>query len=229
MTNRKTAIITGYSSGLGAEMAKGLIESGYLVIGVSRRQPQDDVFCDEHQESIVQIRGDASDPETVAKAFESAGQKGNLDVVISCAGRGVFGPAGSYTADDVENVLRANLTSLILFSDAAVNALKESGGKIVNIMSTSSNIPRPHETIYCAAKWGARGYTESLRAELKETDIHVIAVYPGGMNTAFWNNAIRPEKDPKSFMNPEAVAKRILSAITDDEVSYVSDIVINRP
>ena len=61
---------------------------------------------------------------------------------------------------------------------------------IVNIMSTSALIGRAEETIYCAAKWGARGYTEALRTELKGTKRNIIAVYPGGMKTDFWKSRV---------------------------------------
>lgn len=230
MSNKKTAIVTGYSSGLGAEITKGLINLGYTVIGVSRRKLKKGVYETEELKNIVEVYGDVSDPATVSTAFDMSAQHGNLDLVISCAGRGVFGVVGNYSASDIEEVLRGNLIGTILFSDAAVNALKANGGKIINVMSTAASVARKNETIYCASKWGARGYTESLRAELKGSNIQVIAVYPGGMNTSFWSDSINSNVDSSSFMSPSSVANRILVAISDDDDStYISDIVINRP
>jgi short-subunit dehydrogenase len=87
-------------------------------------------------------------------------------------------------------------------------------------MSTAALAGKPGETVYCAAKWGARGYTEVLRAELKET--RVLAVYPGGMKTPFWSS------DPRraaNFMDPKEIAGRIVDAIFNSDVT---ELVIRR-
>ena len=94
-------------------------------------------------------------------------------------------------------------------------------------MSTSALIGRAEETIYCAAKWGARGYTEALRTELKGTRRNIIAVYPGGMKTDFWK-IIGKDKNISSFMEPAAVAIKIVNAVLDSDKMLVTDITINR-
>jgi uncharacterized protein len=98
---------------------------------------------------------------------------------------------------------------------------------IVNIMSTSALYGRDKETIYCAAKWGARGYTEALRTELKGTKRNIIAVYPGGMKTDFYK-ASGQNRDLSGFMNPNEVAEKIVHAVLNSEKLVVSDIIISR-
>jgi short-subunit dehydrogenase len=98
---------------------------------------------------------------------------------------------------------------------------------IVNIMSTSAQTGRAKETIYCAAKFGARGYTEALRSELKGTRRNIIAVYPGGMKTDFWNIPGQ-DKDLSSFMDPAEVAAKVVNAVLVSDKMIVTDITINR-
>lgn len=227
--NIKVGIITGASSGLGLELAIRLVTEDYFVVGVSRRMPTDQRWLERTKQSrCVHVAGDISQEDTVMEAFATANQIGTLDLLINCAGEGVFGPVGSISRQDIDDVLRGNLIGTILFSQAALTQFKNSGGLIVNVMSTASLVGRSNEAIYCAAKWGARGYTESLRLEAKGTNAKVVAVYPGGMNTPFWARAKGTHVDPHKFISPVVVADMILNSLIKHEGGYISDITINR-
>lgn len=189
------AVVTGASSGLGLEIAALLRARGMRVIGVSRRGPD--------------IRGDASRRETALAALAAAGPTTNL--LVNCAGTGIYHPAGSYTPEEIEQTINANLIATINFCEVFIPHLH---GSIVNVMSTAALTGKPGETVYCAAKWGTRGYTEALRAELKDT--RVIAVYPGGMKTPFW--ASDPAR-AAGFMDPGDIAAKIVDAIFDSDVT----------
>jgi NAD(P)-dependent dehydrogenase (short-subunit alcohol dehydrogenase family) len=196
------AIVTGASSGLGRAIAE-LLGLRMPVVGVSRRG-----------------LGDASNPETARRAIEEAERLGAIDILVNCAGVGIFGPAGSYDESAIDRVLDANLKATIVFCDALYPRFKEHGGTIVNVLSTAALIGKPNETVYCAAKWGARGYTEALRAEAKGTKARVISVAPGGMDTPFW-----PERR-ETFMDPNEVAAVIVDAI--ERKVNVTEITITR-
>lgn len=201
------AIVTGASSGLGLEIAQQLRARGTLVVGVSRRSSAD-------------IAGDASKRETALRAIEAAGRLGAIDLLINCAGLGIFGPAGSYDEPSIAAVINSNLIATINFCDLLFPRFKEHGGTIVNVLSTAALIGKANESVYCAAKWGARGYGESLKAEAKGTKARIIAVAPGGMNTPFWS-------EPRNgLMNPGDVAATIIDAV--DRPVDVSEIVITR-
>jgi short-subunit dehydrogenase len=94
-------------------------------------------------------------------------------------------------------------------------------------MSTSALLGRDNETIYCASKWGARGYTEALRAELKGRKRNIIAVYPGGMKTDFYVVA-EQDRDISEFMDPKEVAEKIVNAVLVKDKLLVTDITISR-
>ena len=194
------AIVTGASSGLGLEIAE-LLAQRMPVVGVSRRD-----------------YGDASDPGTARRAIEEAERFGPIDLLVNCAGVGIFGPVGFYDEQAIDTVLDANLKSTIVFCNAVFPRMKE--GTIVNVLSTAALIGKPNESVYCAAKWGARGYTEALRAEAKNTKVRVVSVAPGGMDTPFW-----PERRA-NFMDPREVAEVIVDAI--DRKVNVTELVIQR-
>lgn len=206
------AIVTGASSGLGREIALLLGEGDRQVVGVSRRP-----F---HEPPIASVAGDASLRETAARAVDAAKQFGQIKVLVNCAGAGVFGPVGSYDDAAIERVIESNLIATIMFCEALFPRFRTDGGTIVNVLSTAALIGKPNESVYCAAKWGARGYTESLRAEAKGTKARIIAVAPGGMDTAFWSDR------RSDFMDPKEIAAIIVDAI--ERPVNVGEIVINR-
>ena len=201
------AIVTGASSGLGLEIAQQLRARGTLVVGVSRRASAD-------------VAGDASKRETALRAIEAAERLGTIDLLVNCAGLGIFGPTGSYDESSITAVINSNLIATINFCELLFPRFKEHGGTIVNTLSTAALIGKPNESVYCAAKWGARGYGESLKAEAKGTKARIIAVAPGGMNSPFWS-------EPRNgFMDPADVAATIIDAI--NRPVDISEIVITR-
>jgi short-subunit dehydrogenase len=212
MTSEDVAIVTGASSGLGREIALLLAGRGARVLGVSRRP-----F---HEPPIVSIAGDASRRETASRAIDAAQQLGKVTLLVNCAGAGIFGPAGSYDEAAIARVLESNLVATIVFCEALVPRFRSAGGTIVNVLSTAALVGKPNESVYCAAKWGARGYSEALRAEAKGTKLRVISVAPGGMDTPFW------KERREDFMDPKDVAAVIVDAI--ERPVNVTEIVISR-
>ena len=92
------------------------------------------------------------------------------EYLFNNAGRGLFTRATNSTSALIDAVFEANLKGMILLTSEILRITPEEEElTIVNIMSTSALLGRAEETIYCAAKWGARGYTEALRTELKGT------------------------------------------------------------
>lgn len=196
------AVVTGASSGLGFEIAALLRQRGFEVVGVARRGPD--------------IKGDGAKRETAIAALAEARRRGTIELLVNCAGIGIFHPAGTYTDEEIERVIGSNLISMINFCDVFVPVVPV----IVNVMSTAALTGKPNETVYCAAKWGARGYTEALRAEAM--GVRVVAVYPGGMNTPFWAGDAKAAR----FMDPREIAGKIVAAALD---SAVTELVLRRP
>jgi len=201
------ALLPGGTSGLGAEIAKLLRARDFAVVTVSRRK-------------TAHVVGDASREDTVKRAVEAAEKLGQITLLINCAGAGGFGPTGTYDEESVRRIIDANLTSTILFCDALFPRFARDGGTIVNVLSTAALMAKTNESVYSAAKWGARGYTEVLKAEAKGTKARILSVAPGGMQTPFW------ESPREGFMDPREIAAIIVDAI--ERPVNVNSIVIER-
>ncbi|WP_230671727.1 SDR family NAD(P)-dependent oxidoreductase [Rathayibacter sp. Leaf248] len=214
----KAAIVTGATSGLGLELRKRLSATQFRVIGVSRGN---------HATEATDILGSADIDSTVEAAFEALPPDADFSLLVNSAGFGKFGTPGSYANSDIDGVIGSNLIAAIKFSEAAIARWKSSGsrGTIVNILSTAAFTPRGTEAVYCAAKAGLKMYVDAARLELKGSGIRVLNVYPGGMKTAFWDEA---GADTKTFMDAGEVADRILQACEDGQSLDVTDITINR-
>ncbi len=119
---------------------------------------------------------------------------------------------------------------MILFSTQCLKVKNEADLKIINIMSSAALRGNKQEAVYCATKWGERGYTESLKVAYKGTSVKVIGVYPGGINTNFYKNSrdYVSEEKQSSFMNPSDVAKTILDNVLNETNLTVADIIIER-
>lgn len=225
----QSAIVTGYSSGLGAEFTRLLLEQGWSVIGVSRKSEPANLHAT-YGPRLIAVHGSVAEQEVSDAAFEAAARLGSLKLVINCAGEGVFGEIGVYTAEEIAKTMSANLLGLVLFSDTAVRYLRQEGGDIVNVMSTASKKLRPAESVYVASKWGAKGYTRTLREAVKaaKLPIRVFEVYPCGMDTPFWTTATRPVAKGSIFPPPGPIAEQVISELATRRSVYCQEFTFER-
>ena len=214
---KKISVISGGTSGLGLEIASLLVKSGKNVLILGRN-------AEKLNEASTRLKNDSKNllteslicnignEEDVRKVGEFlTGNSLSVEYLFNNAGMGLFTKAHTSTSAIIDKVFEANLKGMILLTSEMLRLTPEEEElTIVNIMSTSALFGRAEETIYCAAKWGARGYTEALRTELKGTKRNIIAVYPGGMKTDFWNIPGQ-NRDISSFMDPAEVASKIVN------------------
>jgi short-subunit dehydrogenase len=231
---KKISVISGGSGGLGLELADLLVKAGnnVLILGRNReklsealsrlkkhagKSSVESLICNIGKEEDVRNTGDF-----LKKNMFIA------DYLFNNAGMGLFTKAETSTSDMIETVFEANLKGMILLTSEILRITPEEEElTIVNIMSTSALFGRAEETIYCAAKWGARGYTEALRTEFKGKKRNIIAVYPGGMRTDFWKIPGQ-NRETGTFMDPAEVAEKIVNAVIVTDKMFVTDITINR-
>ena len=224
----KIMIITGGTSGLGKELLKEAINRGFFVCNLARNKEKMDTLEVEYTQNYKGFIGDVTDAEFVRSSINEISQLGDIYCLINCAEKACFKKATEYESSDIEMSLMG-LKGMILCSTEVLKAKQEKDLKIVNIMSSAALKGNKNEAVYCSAKWGERGYTEALKTEYKGTSVKVIGVYPGGMNTNFWNNSrdYVSEEKANTFMNPTDVAKVILDNIAYESLK-VSDVTIER-
>lgn len=229
-------LITGGSSGLGYEIAKLLVlmDEPVILIGrqVEKLKKATDALKDlSKQADVLSYSLDIAIEEDIDAFIETLITSGKtVKNLYNVAGTTFFGPVTEISREDIDKVLNSNMIGLMLFTSKMVKVMlsqTHETKRIVSILSTAALKGKKNETIYNAAKWGARGYLESLRDELSDKPIEVINVFPGGMNTAFWSDSKSGYKTD-SFMDPEDVARHIVKSIIDTKVT-VSDITISRP
>ena len=230
----KISVISGGSSGLGLEIAELLVKSGKNVLILSRNQEKlagaasrlKTSAGNNSVESLVCNVGNEKDIRSAGSFLTGHGY--SVDYLFNNAGSGLFSKADTSDSKLINQVFEANLKGMILLTSEILRLTPEADElTIVNIMSTSALYGRAEETIYCAAKFGARGYTEALRTEFKGKKRNIIAVYPGGMRTNFWEIPGQT-RDTSKYMDPAEVARKIVDAVIVTDGLIVSDITINR-
>lgn len=226
--DKKIVIVTDGTSGLGKELLNEAINRGFFVCNLARNKEKMAALEMDYKENYKGFVGDVTDSEFVKASINEISKMGDIYCLINCAEKACFKKAPDYESSDID-VSLMGLKGMILCSTETLKAKEEKDLKIVNIMSSAALKGNKNETVYCAAKWGQRGYTEALKAEYKGTSVKVIGVYPGGMNTGFWDNSrdYVSEEKAASFMDPKDVAKVILDNISYDSLK-VSDITIER-
>lgn len=219
----KVVVITGAANGLGKALSAELAAHDAVIValdvdkvGLAALQNQlPDVTT-----MAIDVTSHAQLKKALAEAVKIHGQ---VDVWINNVGiLGQDGPATSQDLDSVLEVFDVNVISLIDGSILAANYFKtNSGGWIVNILSTAALGARPGRSIYSASKHAGHGFTQALKKELIGTK--VLAVYPDGIKTELFG-ANKPP-DFNDFMTPSYVAKKIVAAIA---AGKTSNLVINR-
>ncbi|MGY4027286.1 SDR family oxidoreductase [Aeromonas rivuli] len=220
-------IVTGAGSGLGRALTNGLVARGHRVAMMGRRYQKLQDLEAELGQAVIGIAADLSHHEEVEMAFAAAVEWGGLpSLVIHCAGVGEFGPVGVYTAEQVRRVVENNLVSTILVAQQTVRLIGERGGILANVLSSAAQVGKANESLYCASKWGMRGFLESLRAETKGGPLRLVNLYPSGIRSEFWDNS--DHVDPSGFMTPEDAAEYMLDALEARSSCHVTDLFIGR-
>ena len=226
---KEILIITGGCSGLGFEIVRQAIERGLFVCNLARNKEKMEQLDNLFQNNYKGFVGDITDEEFVKEAIQQIAALGNIKYLVNCAEKACFKKPIEYTSDDVNTSL-AGLKGMVLCTTETLKVKEERNLKIVNIMSSAALKGNKGEALYCATKWGERGYTESLKEAYKGTTVKIIGVYPGGMNTEFWDESRHYVTEEKSstFMNPKDVATVILDNILNYSSLNVAEIKIER-
>jgi len=222
-------IVTGGASGLGFELVKQSLEKGLVICNIDKDIEKMRKLEKDFKENYKGFCGDISDEKFITNAINEIKNMGNIKILINNAGEPSFKLPIEYTKEDIERCFKG-LQGMIIASTQVLRAKEEKDVKIVNIMSSAALRGNKQESVYCATKWGERGYTESLKVAYKGTSVKIIGVYPGGINTNFYKDSrdyVSIEKS-NSFMKAKDVAKTIIDNVMNDTNLTVSDIIIER-
>ena len=190
----KTALITGASSGIGAELARIHAKRGGDLVIIARREDKlkalGDEMADTHDVTVHILPMDLNEEDAPQKIFDWVQTKGiKIDYLINNAGFGTYGYAGDIPIDRERQMIQLNVLNLYtltrLFMDEMI---KRDAGTIINISSNTSFQPVPKMSAYAATKAFVKHYSLSLHEELKALNsaVRVITICPSAIsNTPF--------------------------------------------
>ena len=231
--DKKIAVLTGGTSGIGMQTALALKSAGYTVYELSRRA--------QGVEGLNHLVADVTDEAAVKKAVdEIVAREGKIDVLVNNAGFGISGAVEFTKTEDAKRLFDTNFFGMVNMNRAVVPVMREAGqGRIVNISSVAGQIPIPFQTYYSAAKAATNSYTMALANELRPYGVTVCAVQPGDIKTGFTKarektvdgddvyggrigrSVSRMEHDEQTGMNPAVAGKFIANVAMKKKVSPI--------
>jgi uncharacterized protein len=214
------AIVTGASSGIGAELARGLARRGHNVGLVARRRDRLEELAGELGDVRTEVLecdlGDAAGRDRLAQQIDTLGL--TVDVLCNNAG---FGTYDDFTTLDRERELaevRTNVEAVVDLTGRWLPGMAERGsGAVLNTASTSAFQPIPGNATYAASKAFVLSFSEALHTEVRGQGVTVTALCPGPVKTEFQEVAEAEDfagKLPKPlWVSPEAVADQALKGL----------------
>ncbi|MDE8343735.1 MAG: SDR family oxidoreductase [Acidocella sp.] len=221
----RTALITGASSGIGADIARELAKRGANVVLVARRTERLETLATELAQTGVTASAvpfDLSDP-TARIALAAAHPQ--VDILINNAGLGVFGMFADAAWDDLNNMLNVNMIALTHLTHLFAKPMADRGyGRVMMVASTAAFQPVPLYAAYAATKAYVLSLSEALNVEFKARDVRFTALCPGTTASEFFDVAHHKKSYmvEKSMMTSAAVAKIGVDAMAHNKTSVVA-------
>ncbi len=224
----KNILLTGATGGIGAATAKLLTQSGAVLFITSKNEDKLNSIAAAYGIPAQRVfAADITLPENVAALKEKYFlQLPSPDILINAAGIGIIRNMDSLTEDDFLKVINHNLFAPFLLLKAFLPAMKETKkGLIINIPGVLGKTPMAGAAAYAASKYGLVGMLQSIREELKRTEIRITNIFLGGTDTAFWD-AVELRVQREKMIAAEEAAKAIWFLCQQPASGVVSEMVL---
>jgi len=191
---RKTALITGASSGIGEAAARALAAEGYDVALVARRADLLELCAKQVEElgarAFPIVADLADDTQTLRIVDEAHARLGRIDLLVNNAGYSPGAAIEQFSRQELRHIFDVNLLGALQLIGGVTPIMREQGGgRIVNVGSVAGMIPAPLAIPYAATKVAMHSATDALRLELAPFGIKLSLVIPGFVDTAVFDNA----------------------------------------
>jgi short-subunit dehydrogenase len=222
----KIVVITGGSQGFGKELARSFINNGSKVIISSHEKESLELTANEL--STDSFIADVTSFEDIKKLNEYVIQKyGKIDIWINNAGIQIAPSlVEEVNIEKLHYLFDVNFFGYFYGCQVALTQMKkQNDGLIININSTAGLDGKPEISAYSSSKFAIKGLTESIRKEVKDFNIQVYGIFPGGMQTDIYKEKY-PE-DIKEYMEVDTVVEKVISNLKSDNPEI--DFIIKRP
>jgi short-subunit dehydrogenase len=229
------AVVTGASSGIGAEIARALSRGGRPVLAVARRGDRLDALAAEARDAggapVHPLVLDVAAPGAAERVRDRARALGGAAWLVNNAGFGFYGPLGSAAPERLAEMVRLNCESLVVLTRVLLDDLVAAGrgGAILNVASVAGFQPMPFMSVYGATKAFVISFTEGLSEELRGTGVAVTAFCPGPVATEFGEVAGTGRRFHRApGIDAPTAAREALAAVARREVVALSSPFTNR-
>ena len=207
MSRKRCVVVTGASSGIGQAVSDLLLTQGHEVIGISR-QPERSVAHENYAAFPFDLRHISEMPQ-MAKSLLQAHP--NVDALVSNAGVPTMGGLEQWSGVAMSEAIQMNLTSHMALSRYLLPHLRQqSASDVIFMASEAAHKTSKNGAIYCAAKFGLRGFAQALRQEGAASGVRVSTVSPGFVRTPFFDALdFEPGPEPDHAIAPETVAETV--------------------
>jgi 3-hydroxybutyrate dehydrogenase len=231
MAERRTAVITGSTSGIGLGIAKGFATEGYNIVlnGLGKPDAIEATRADldaASQGGVIFHGADMTKPEEIAAMIAAAEETfGGIDVLVNNAGVQHVAKIEEFPPEKWDQIIAINLTSAFHSIRATLPGMKARGsGRIVNIASAHGLVASPFKSAYVAAKHGIVGLTKTVALETAENGITVNAICPGYVETPLVAGQIADTAKARDMSEEDVKTEVILKAQPTKEFVTVEEI-----
>ena len=217
----KVILITGSSQGIGAKTAVAFAKEGAKVVVTHYNHQKDALgvskLCKTFNETLV-LPLNVTDANSIKTCVEKVIDKfGGVDVLVNNSGVISWKDISEISEKEIDSQIEVNLKGLIKMTKAVLPVMKGQGdGIIINISSGAGKTAHATLSVYCATKFGVRGFTQTIAEELQESGIKVYCVNPGTTATQMTNfSGVKPEKVAEIIVN---TAKENLRKKSGDDI-----------
>ena len=215
-----TALVTGASTGIGSVYADRLAKRGYDLILVARNKDRlarlARRVASDTGRKVETVAADLTHPADLLRVEQILRTNTGISLLVNNAGTAAIGPLLVSDVDNMDGMIRLNVTALTRLTYAAVPGfVARGGGTIINIASVVAISPEALNGVYGGTKAYVLAFTQSLAHELKDKGIRVQAVLPGATATELWDNAGKPvhELPPQIVMSADDMVDAALAGL----------------
>ncbi len=219
----KCVLVTGSSSGIGYEITSKLLDLGAKVIGIARNHDKSNL---EHK-SYITYNCDVSVRDKLEILLKQILKNHpQINCLISNAGYGDFGPLENFSTLQIHNFMAANLTSHIVITKFLLPHFKRNKmGDVIFIGSEAGLLGAKNGSLYCAAKFGLRGFSQALIKDVANKNIRVSIINPGMVRTPFFDNLnFEPGIDKGNALSIEDISSTVAYVLNLNRDTIVEEI-----